>query len=156
VIADGLQGPANHDGGGLIVYKNQLYVSVGDTGANDSPPVNKYGACLNNPNGKILRVNLDGSIPGDNPLGALGEVTACTPATRTTGDFTRMEPDKRIYAWGTRNAWRFWVDPMTDLLWVGNVGEVTRESIYVGGKGSNFGWPFTRAPSTTAGSPTGA
>ena len=34
----GLEGPANHDGGGLVIHNGQLYVGVGDTGANASPP----------------------------------------------------------------------------------------------------------------------
>ena len=49
----GLEGPANHDGGGMAIYRNQLYISVGDTGANATPPLNKYGTCLNKPNGKM-------------------------------------------------------------------------------------------------------
>src|SRR5688572_436898 len=34
----GLAGPANHNGGGLAIYQNRLYVGVGDTGANATPP----------------------------------------------------------------------------------------------------------------------
>jgi glucose/arabinose dehydrogenase len=140
LVSGGLEGPANHDGGGLVIYKGQLYISVGDTGFNATPPVNKYGACLNKPNGKILRVNLDGTIPADNPLSALAMVTGC--ATETGGMYELMPPDKRIYAWGLRNPWRFWIDPATDLLWIGDVGEATEEEVSVGGKGSNHGWPF--------------
>lgn len=147
IVDMGLEGPANHDGGGLIVHNNQLYISVGDTGLNNTPPLNKYGTCLNNPNGKILRVNLDGSIPDDNPLTALAEVTACDTQPRDKGtlagtNFNRAAPDKRVYAWGMRNPFRFWVDPMTGLLWIGDVGEEAREEISVGGKGTHFGWPF--------------
>ena len=140
IVTGGLEGPANHDGGGMIIYKGQLYIGVGDTGANNTPPVNKYGACLNKPNGKILRVNLDGSIPSDNPLSNLTAVTGCM--IRNMGNYEMLPPDKRIYAWGFRNPWRFWIDPRTDLLWVGDVGEATQEEITVGGKGSHHGWPF--------------
>src|SRR5262249_6757289 len=55
----GIFGPANHNGGGMIIYQNQLYSSVGDTGNNATPPTNELGTCLNSPNGKILRINLD-------------------------------------------------------------------------------------------------
>ncbi len=51
-------------------------------------------------------------------------------------------PDKRIWAWGFRNPWRFWIDPRTDLMWIGDVGETTQEEITIGGKGTNHGWPF--------------
>jgi glucose/arabinose dehydrogenase len=140
VVSGGLEGPANHDGGGMIIHEGQLYLGVGDTGRNATPPVNKYGACLNKANGKILRVNLDGSIPGDNPLNGLTAVTGCM--VRDAGSFELLPPDKRIYAWGLRNPWRFWIDPRTDLLWIGDVGETTQEEITVGGKGANHGWPF--------------
>ncbi len=135
----GLEGPQNHDGGGLAIHNGQLYVSVGDTGFNSSPPQNKYGSCLNKPNGKILRVNLDGSIPTDNPLVNETSVTSCaTP----TGSFATAMPDKRIYAWGFRNPWRFWIDPKTGLLWVGDVGEGRLEEIDVGGGNQHYGYPF--------------
>jgi MYXO-CTERM domain-containing protein len=135
----GLEGPRNHDGGGLVVYQNHLYVSVGDTGSNATPPVNKYGACLNKGNGKILRLNLDGTIPSDNPLVGISSVTACDAPD---GDWDTAAPDKRIFAWGFRNPWRFWIDSHSGLMWIGDVGETTREEISVGGGNEHYGWPF--------------
>jgi len=61
----------------MVIHNGQLYIAVGDTGANAAIPKNKYGSCLNKPNGKILRVNLDGTVPADNPLSNVAEVTAC-------------------------------------------------------------------------------
>jgi len=141
---EGLEGPANHDGGGLFVYDGHLYVSVGDTGANTSPPTNKYGSCLNKGNGKILRVNLDGTIPSDNPLVGVPSVTACDSVN---ADWSTAAPDERIFAWGLRNPFRFWVDAHTGRMWIGDVGEVTREEISVsdpaaGYSGQHFGYPF--------------
>lgn len=138
-LGPGLEGPANHDGGGLFIHKKQLYVGVGDTGANAEPPTNKYSSCLNKGNGKILRVNLDGTIPSDNPLVAESMVTSCTS---TGSDWGTAPPDQRIFAWGLRNPWRFWIDPKTDLLWIGDVGETEREEISVGSSGMHFGYPF--------------
>jgi len=138
-VGPGLEGPANHDGGGLFIHERHLYVGVGDTGANATPPTNKYSSCLNKPNGKILRVNLDGTIPGDNPLVGVSTVTSCTS---TGSDFQTAAPDERIYAWGFRNPWRLWVDPRTDLMWIGDVGETTREEISVGGGDQHYGYPF--------------
>ncbi len=37
-VGPGLEGPANHDGGGMVIYNGQLYVGVGDTGFNATPP----------------------------------------------------------------------------------------------------------------------
>lgn len=135
----GLEGPANHDGGGMVIHDGQLYVGVGDSGANASPPTNKYGSCLNKGNGKILRVNLDGTVPSDNPLVGLASVSACaTP----TGPWTTAAPDPRIYAWGFRNPWRLWVDPQTGLLFIGDVGEITQEEISIGQGDQHYGYPF--------------
>jgi len=139
IIETGLKGPANHNGGGLIVYKNQLYIGVGDTGANATPPRNKFSTCLNNTAGSILRVNLDGSTPNDNPLVGINAVTGCDSVD---GNLVMRPPDTRLFAWGLRNPWRFWIDPMTDKLWIGDVGEGAKEEISIGDKGDHFGYPF--------------
>ena len=147
-LGPGIEGPANHNGGGLSIYQNRLYVGVGDTGANATPPNNLYSSCLNRPNGKILRVNLDGTIPTDNPLNNVAMVTSCGTDGRrmqawgSTVAWTTAAPDRRVYAWGFRNPWRFWVDPTSGRMWVGDVGETTREEISVGTGDSHFGYPF--------------
>ncbi|HEY3495745.1 MAG TPA: PQQ-dependent sugar dehydrogenase, partial [Polyangiaceae bacterium] len=141
----GLEGPANHDGGGLFIHDNHLFVGVGDTGSNSTPPSNKYSSCLNKGNGKILRVALDGSVPSDNPLVGVDDVTACD---EVRGDWGTDAPDERVYAWGFRNPWRFWIDPHSNRMWVGDVGETTREEVSVsaptgdGWMGEHFGYPF--------------
>jgi glucose/arabinose dehydrogenase len=149
LLGQGLEGPNNHDGGGLIIHEGQLYISVGDTGSNATPPRNRYGACLNRANGKILRIALDGSVPADNPLVGVAMATGCTD--RITGDYTLLPPDPRIYSWGLRNPWRFWIDPRTDLLWIGDVGEGAEEEVSVGGKGVHHGWPFEEGTQKYAG-----
>jgi len=135
----GLEGPANHDGGGMSIHGGKLYLGVGDTGANQTPPTNRYGSCLDKGNGKILRVNLDGSVPVDNPLVGVPSVTGCAS---TGGPWTSAAPDTRIYAWGLRNPWRLWVDPQTGLLFIGDVGESTSEEISIGGGNQHYGYPF--------------
>jgi aldose sugar dehydrogenase len=147
-VGPGLEGPDNHDGGGLSVSGGKLYVGVGDTGFNASVPKNKTGSCLNKGNGKILRVNLDGTIPSDNPLVGLGAVTACDSAT---GPWTTAAPDPRVFIWGQRNPWRLWVDPRTSLVWVGDVGEATQEEIAIYAGNQHGGYPFAEG-STTWGS----
>jgi len=138
-LGPGLEGPANHNGGGLSIHGDQLYISVGDTGSNATPPVNKYGSCLNKGNGKVLRVNLDGTIPSDNPLVGLAGVSACaTP----TGAWATAAPDARVFAWGFRNPWRIWVDSQTGLLWTGDVGEGAQEEVSIGPGGQHYGFPF--------------
>ena len=141
-------GASNHNGGGLQIYKGKLFLSVGDTGHNKTPPNNELGTCLNATNGKILRVNLDGSVPDDNPLSNETMVTGCDDWNTATKD---EAPEKKIFAWGFRNPYRFWIDPMTSRMWIGDVGETTKEEVSVGSpidgtgagaKGEHFGWPF--------------
>jgi glucose/arabinose dehydrogenase len=151
VLVSGLRGPANHDGGALAIGPDgKLYVGVGDTGCNsgrdpDPPyqPTNWFATCLTNANGKILRVELDGAIPADNPLVAAAEVSACGDACRDAVSAARRGPPRgEIWAWGFRNPWRFVFDRATGLLWVGDVGEVTYEELTVAERGKHHGWPF--------------
>jgi MYXO-CTERM domain-containing protein len=149
ILVRGLRGPANHDGGGLGIGKDgKLYIGVGDTGCNSGVApggtiTNYFGTCLTNGNGKILRVNVDGTIPSDNPLVGLTAVTACGSSCSTNISGTGTAPPRTdIWAWGFRNPWRFWFDSTTGNLWVGDVGEVTHEEIAIVPKGRHMGWPY--------------
>lgn len=61
VLLDGISGSQNHNGSRLLIVDSQLYITTGD--AEDlSTPQNSASI-----NGKILRINLDGTLPADNP-----------------------------------------------------------------------------------------
>lgn len=148
-LVSGLRGPANHDGGGMALGPDgKLYVGVGDSGCNSgrppeppSAPTNYFATCLTNGNGKILRIDVDGSIPADNPLAAVPEATACG-ATCGVAPAALAPPRTDVWAWGFRNPWRFAFDPATELLWVADVGEVTYEELTVAQPGRHHGWPW--------------
>jgi glucose/arabinose dehydrogenase len=84
-------------------------------------------------NGKVLRMNLDGSAPPDNPFFAV----------------PGMEP--RIWAFGFRNPFRFSFRPApNNALFVADFGESAREELDAiatpastppGTGGGNYGWP---------------
>jgi len=149
VLASGLRGPANHDGGALALGPDgKLYVGVGDTGCNSGrppeppqAPANYFATCLGNGNGKILRLALDGSALADNPLSAVAEASTCGAAC---GDAPGglAAPRRDLWAWGFRNPWRFAFDPRTGLLWVGDVGEITYEEVTIARAGRHHGWPW--------------
>jgi glucose/arabinose dehydrogenase len=140
IVEHGLRGPANHNGGGLEFYRGALYISVGDTGRTSTPPINRFGTCLNIANGKILRVDPETGDPfPGNPLVGLEMVTGCDSQI---GELGLRPPDERIFAWGFRNPFRFWIDPQSGLMWIGDVGEKAKEEISVGGGGKHYGWPF--------------
>lgn len=155
VLVRGLRGPRNHDGGALAIGPDgMLYVGVGDTGCNsgEAPeppqdPTNYFATCLTNGNGKILRVSLDGAIPDDNPLAKVPAATACGGTCREAVSGRRLAAPRRdVWAWGFRNPWRIAFDPVTGLLWVGDVGEVTWEELTIAARGRHHGWPWREGP----------
>jgi len=118
----------NHDGGTLRIGPDgKLWVSVGDTGLGDGGPpgasTNPYAQDKNALEGKILRLELDGSPAAGNPF--IGQ-----PGTRP-----------EVYAYGLRNPFRMGFDPQTGRLWAGDVGQSTIEEIDVVQAGGNYAWP---------------
>jgi putative heme-binding domain-containing protein len=109
---DGHQGGAIHFGG-----DGKLYVAIGEQTA--ASPSQDMGSLL----GKMLRLNVDGSIPPDNPF-----------FTTATGKY------RSIWALGLRNPFTFAVQPKTGRIFINDVGG-RAEEINDGIAGSNYGWP---------------
>jgi glucose/arabinose dehydrogenase len=125
----------NHNGGSIAFGPNDglLYIGKGDGGGGDDP--NNNAQNFNTLLGKILRIDVDrDDFPGD--------------ATRNYG----IPPDNvyvgnpgldEIFSIGFRNPYRFSFDRDTGLLYVGDVGQDTREEIDTVTGGTNYGWrPF--------------
>jgi putative heme-binding domain-containing protein len=118
--------PAGHQGGAIHFGKDgKLYVALGDQTAG------KPAQNLNSLLGKLLRINPDGSIPGDNPF-----------FSRTTGKY------RAIWALGLRNPFTFAVQPGTGRLFINDVGGIAEE-INEGVAGANYGWPTIEHGPTT-------
>jgi PKD repeat protein len=82
-------------------------------------------------NGKILRLNKDGSIPSDNPT----SFTSTSGATLTpTGSY------RAIWAIGLRNPYRFSFSS-SGAMRINDVGGGAFEEVNVGVAGANYGWP---------------
>ena len=63
VIIDDIAAAGIHNGSRIVISSDlRLFISTGDA-ANTALP-----QAASSPNGKILRLNLDGTIPGDNPV----------------------------------------------------------------------------------------
>ena len=119
-----LSSATNHNGGAIHFGEDgKLYAAVGDNanGAN--------AQTLGNLLGKILRLNADGSVPGDNPF--VGQATGVNRA---------------IWALGLRNPYTFSIKPVTGRMFINDVGQNTWEEIDDGMAGSNYGWPDTEGP----------
>jgi glucose/arabinose dehydrogenase len=140
-------------GGGLAIDQSgRLLIGVGDTGCRahqraEPPyaPTNFFATCLTNGNGKILRNNLDGTIPQDNPLIPYDAVTTCGDQCGVDPfALPKSPPRKDIWVWGVRNPWRLWVDPETGRTWTADVGDISNEEIDIIPKegGRHYGWPW--------------
>src|SRR6185503_11933947 len=66
--------------------------------------------------------------------------------TPTDNPLVTSDPNaKLVFAYGFRNPFRFQIDPVTGLLYAGDVGYGTWEEYDEVRGGNNFGWPFREA-----------
>jgi cysteine-rich repeat protein len=112
---------SNHNGGQLQFGSDGfLYVGMGDGGAGDDP--NNRAQNLGSLLGKMLRLDVDNPptyVAAGNPFG------------------------DEIWSYGLRNPWRFSFDALTGDMYIGDVGQNTREEIDfepAGVSGTNYGW----------------
>jgi glucose/arabinose dehydrogenase/fibronectin type 3 domain-containing protein len=99
-----------------------LYAGVGDGG--DGNALSLRAQDLDSPNGKMLRIKTDGSAPSDNPY------------YDGTNDWR-----SRVWFYGVRNPFGFALEPTTQEVFFGDVGEHTWEEVDHGTRTTNFGWP---------------
>ena len=117
--------PGRRHYGGAVRFgpEGMLYLGVGDNGF--AEPAQD----LTTLQGKIIRIDVRGAtveepyrIPEDNPF-------LETPGARP-----------ELWAYGLRNPWRMSFD-QAGRLWVGDVGELSREEVSIATAGANLGWP---------------
>lgn len=63
IILGAIPAGVSHNGSRMVILDDKLFICLGDT-YNNSPTAQN----LNTINGKVLRMNLDGSVPSDNPI----------------------------------------------------------------------------------------
>ena len=123
VVRDGMRAAAIHDGCRLAFGPDgKLWATMGESG---QP---RLAQDPNSLNGKVLRVNGDGSIPGDNPVlpGAAGRTAA--------------------YSFGHRNGQGLAFQPGTGTPYEVEHGEDEHDEINVLRPGANYGWPQHQGP----------
>lgn len=97
--------------------KGQIFISVGDRNSRDkAQQVSQH-------NGKILRMNDDGTIPQDNPFLKDG----------------RAKPE--VWSFGHRNPQGLVFDSTTGILWSAEMGPRGGDEINLIKPGLNYGWP---------------
>lgn len=111
IIIDNIKAAGIHNGCRLLITPDRkLFITTGDA-SDQSNPQNKSAL-----NGKVLRLNLDGSIPADNP-------TAGSPIW----SFGHRNPQGLVYA--------------NNILYSSEHGPDTDDEINIIEKGRNYGWP---------------
>ncbi len=118
---------SNHNGGQVLFGPDgYLYVGLGDGGGSGDP--DGRGQRLDEPLGSILRIDISGAVPPDNPF------------VQTTGAVPQ------VWSYGLRNPWRFSFDRATGDLYIADVGQSRFEEVNYSaaaegaGKGLNYGW----------------
>lgn len=111
-LLEGIDGAGNHNGSRLVIDADKkLYMTTGDAGKTSN------SQNLNSLNGKVLRLNLDGSVPEDNPL---------------TGSY--------LWSWGHRNPQGLVISP-SGIMYSSEHGPSSDDEVNIIEKGRNYGWP---------------
>lgn len=113
-----LEGP-NHFGSRLA-FDGQGHVFISQGERNHRPTSQELGKLQ----GKLVRLNLDGSVPQDNPF--IGQADA--------------RPE--IWSYGHRNMQGLAIDPRTGKLWESEHGPRGGDEINLPQPGRNYGWPI--------------
>jgi glucose/arabinose dehydrogenase len=108
--------------GGRIAFdgKGHVFLSVGIKGGSEFAGVQD----LKVPYGKIHRVNLDGSVPADNPF------------------VGRSDALPTIWSYGHRSPEGLEFDARTGQLWETEMGQRGGDEINLLSPGKNYGWPL--------------
>ncbi|MDQ2985135.1 MAG: PQQ-dependent sugar dehydrogenase [Armatimonadota bacterium] len=119
---------ANHDGGIIMIGPDdKLYVITGDLnrGRFSNPRIEQNTGTTNAAAvGGIHRLNLDGSVPSDNPFFAHPNATI-----------------RSYWAYGIRNSFGMTFDPLTGFIWFSENGPLVYDEVnVVPTAGMNSGW----------------
>jgi glucose/arabinose dehydrogenase len=143
VLLDWIPTPAtNHNAGDLNFGPDgKLYVSVGDGGCqlvgSNCAGLNDNARQRTHLLGKILRLNLDGTVPADNPYAGANTRRCGHPAGDTNPGSTAFCSE--TWAWGLRNPFRF-AFRSDGLMYINDVGQAAREEVDSGTAGADYGW----------------
>lgn len=120
---------SNHNGGKIAFGPDgYLYIGTGDGGSANDPGNRAQNRSVLL--GKVLRINVDSMAQGLN--------YAIPPSNPYYGNTEGYREE--VYAYGIRNPWKFSFDPVTDRLWLGDVGQDSREEVDIIVSGGNYGW----------------
>lgn len=123
ILIDSIRASNIHNGCRLLINDSKLYITTGDA-SNTGLPQNNASA-----NGKILRLNLDGSVPADNPI-----------AGNPLWSSGHRNPQGLVFA--------------NNILYSSEHGPNNDDEINIIEKGRNYGWPDVQGFCNTTGEQT--
>ena len=109
-LLDNITGNNYHNGCRLLALNDKLFISTGDAGNT------ALSQDVNSLSGKILRINLDGTMPNDNPF-----------------------PGNPTWSWGDRNSQGMVY--ANGKLYTSMHGDNSDDEINIIEPGRNYGWP---------------
>ena len=120
-LIDAIGGNSIHNGSRLLITPdNKLLMTTGDTGDGGVSSQD-----LTSLNGKVLRINLDGTIPADNP-----------------------DPTSYVYSFGHRNSQGLCVGP-NGIIYQSEHGQNNSDEFNILEPNRNYGWPTVQGACNT-------
>ena len=120
IILGSIPAGVSHNGSRMVILDDKLFICIGETYSAPALAQN-----LNSINGKVLRMNLDGSIPSDNPI-----------AGSYIWSFGHRNPQGMCYANGK--------------LYSSEHGPAANDEINIIRANRNYGWPTVEGICNTA------
>jgi aldose sugar dehydrogenase len=120
IILGSIPAGISHNGSRMVIVGDKLFISLGDTFTTPAAAQD-----LNGINGKVLRINLDGSVPTDNPI---------------SGSY--------IWSWGHRNPQGLCYG--NGRLYSSEHGTGANDEINIIEQNRNYGWPTVEGICNTA------
>lgn len=109
----------NHFGSRLVwAADGTLFITLGDRYSEKDK-----AQTLDNHQGKVIRINADGTVPADNPF------------VKTPGALPE------IWSYGHRNVQGAAINPLTKKLWTGEHGPQGGDELNIDEAAKNYGWP---------------
>ena len=133
---------ANHNGGDLHFDSDgYLYIATGDGGSGGDP--HNFGQNISSLLGKILRIDVDATPPAGHGLcGVEPQAYAAAPGNPYLG--AQVQGCDEVWHIGLRNPFRFSFDRSNGDIFIGDVGQGSREEIDFRAFGApgvaNWGW----------------
>jgi aldose sugar dehydrogenase len=118
IIVDNIEAAGIHNGSRIWITEEaspKIYMTTGDASERDLSPL------IGTRNGKVLRLNIDGSIPSDNPY-----------------------PGNPVWSYGHRNPQGLVL--VNNILYASEHGQNIEDEINIIEKGRNYGWPEVEGP----------